>query len=72
MMTSQENLVAELQDDLAEVYAMTVQLGTFVESIKNTDISLEMADKLERKADTLMTYGQEVYKTLIRNGIITK
>ena len=71
-MNSQENLVAELRDDLRVLENTTQDLKSFIETIEHEDITIAHADMLERKADSLMSRGHNVYKTLIRNTVITK
>ena len=74
-MTSNQNLVAELQADVVNLKIMIANLEfalSHCEAVEaeEPDITKVMADQLEALADSVMVYAQSPYRTLQRNGLI--
>jgi hypothetical protein len=72
-MTVNQELATELQEDVTKLKVMIANLEfaiAHLESNPDLDITLVMADQLEELADSVMTFAQYPYKTLIRNGFV--
>lgn len=73
-MTSHQEMIAELKEDVKNLKVMIANFEFDIAGLDVTpepDITLVMADELEKQADSVMSFAQYPYKTLAKFGVIT-